>query len=88
MLIILGNNNICGPIHTCDHFTMNHQHQWPHTNISNMSGLWYQGYKPGVKRHWNLLTYVIQDIIHTGYNVETTFQLYKIIFLTFDNTTY
>ncbi len=30
----------------------------------------------------------MQDIIHAGYNVETTFQVEKIMFLTLDNTTY
>ncbi len=28
---------------------MDHQHQWPHTNTGNISRIWYQGYKPGVK---------------------------------------
>ncbi len=44
---------ICDPIVTSDHATMDHQQQWPHTNISNISGLRYQGYKPGVEGHWN-----------------------------------
>ncbi len=35
----------------CDHATTEHQHQWSHTDICNISGLWYQGYKQGVKGH-------------------------------------
>ncbi len=40
---------MCGPILTCDHAIMDHQHQWPHTITGNISAIWYQGYKPGVK---------------------------------------
>ncbi len=87
VLISLESNKICGPILTCDHATMDHQHQWVFTNIGNISGLCYQGYKPGVKGPWNgftLLTFVIpfvkliQDMMHAEYNhnnVKTIFQV-------------
>ncbi len=94
VLIILGSSKICGPILIYDHVTMHHQHQWPSTNIGNILGLWYQGYKSGVKGPWNdflcvvLFIQLIQDMMHAGYNVEITFQVWKIMFLTLDNTTY
>ncbi len=63
---MIGSSKICDPIFTFDHAKMDHQHQWSHTNIGNISGLWYQGYKPGVKEgHWNVFFFVdLCDTIH------------------------
>ncbi len=67
VLIILGSSKICGPIFICDHATIDLQHHWPHTHIGNISGFRCQGYKPFIK--------LIQDMMHAGYNVETTYQV-------------
>ncbi len=52
VLILLASYKICGPILRCDHATTVRKHQWPHTNIHNISGHWYQGYKPEGALEW------------------------------------